>query len=245
MRDKVELTGMVLNSTLVGDYDKRLVLLTKERGKITAFARGARKPNSPCLGISEPFNFGTFTVLEGFDAYRLLGAEIKEYFLDVKNDIEGVCYGSYFGDVLEYLCVEGIGDVNILNLLYVTLKALTKPEIPNPLIRRIFELKILALDGETMAAFSCARCGHERVVAFDLPANGLICENCMEKHAAKKISESAVYTLQYILSASMDKLYAFQVTQQVFSEIDEVIDKYFGHFVTKKFNSLQILSSMS
>lgn len=245
MRDKVELTGIVLNSTLVGDYDKRLVLLTKERGKITAFAKGARRPNSPCLGISEPFNFGKFTVLEGFDAYRLLGAEIKEYFLDVKNDIEGICYGSYFGDVLEYLCVEGVGDVNILNLLYVTLKALTKPEIPNSLIRRIFELKILALDGEAMAAFSCARCGREKVVAFDLSANGLICGTCMERHSAKKISESAVYTLQYILSASMDKLYSFQVTQQVFSEIDEVVDKYFGHFVTKKFNSLQILSSMS
>ena len=106
MRDKIELYGMVLSSMPVGDYDKRLVLLTKERGKITAFARGARKPNSPYLGLSEPFNFGTFVLMEGFDAYRLVGGEIKEYFLDIKNDIEGICYGTYFCDILEYLCVD-------------------------------------------------------------------------------------------------------------------------------------------
>ncbi len=246
MRDKIELTGMVLSSTLVGDYDKRLVILTKERGKITAFAKGARKPNSPYLGISEPFNFGTFTLLEGYDAYRLLGGEIREYFPEVKNDIEGICYGTYFCDILEYLCVEGIGDVNILNLLYITLKALAKPDIPNRLVRRIFELKVLAFDGEAMAAFACVNCREEKLAAFYLPGNGLLCEACAAKaQGIYYLSESSVYTLQYILSAPVDKLYTFQVTEEVFQEIDHVIGEYFSQHVAKKFNSLEILAALS
>lgn len=246
MRDKVEVTGMVLSSTLVGDYDKRLVILTKERGKITAFARGARKPNSPFLGISEPFNFAVFTLLEGFDAYRLISAEVKEYFLEVKNDIEGICYGTYFCDVLEYLCVEGVGDVNMLNLLYITLKALLKKEIPNPLIRRIFELKVLAYDGEAMAAFSCANCGKTELVAFYADANGLLCEDCVRRAGeVLRLSQSAIYAIQYVLSEAVNKIYSFQLSKEVWQEFDMVVGRYFKRHIPKKFNSLEILAALS
>ena len=246
MRDKVELTGIVLSSTLFGDYDKRLVILTKERGKITAFAKGARKPNSPYLGISEPFNFGTFTLMESYDAYRLLGADIKEYFLDVKNDIEAICYGTYFCDILEYLCVEGIGDTNVMNLIYVTLKVLQEKRIPMPLVRRIFELKMLALDGEAMVAFSCACCDKKGLAAFSLRQNGLVCEACGRLQAdSVKLSESAVYTIQYILSSPIKQLYHFQITGEVQKELDAVIGSYFDQHIPKKFKSLEILTSLS
>lgn len=246
MKEKVELNGIILGSYPVRDYDKRVVILTKERGKITAFANGARKMNSSFSGITEPFNYGTFSLYEGYDAYRFAGGDINEYFQEVKNDIEAICYGSYFCEILEYLCVEGIGDADVLNLLYLSLKALEKKIIPNNLIRRIFELKILALDGEMMAAFSCAKCGETNVSAFAASYNGLVCHEC-EKYVADAypLQESTVYTIQYILSSPINKLFSFSIKNDVFDELDHVVGTYFAKHISKNFKSLEILSTLS
>ena len=43
--------GIVIKSINIGEFDKRITILTRDRGKIGAFVRGARRPTYGCFKI--------------------------------------------------------------------------------------------------------------------------------------------------------------------------------------------------
>lgn len=214
LRELVKITGMVLSAFPVGEYDKRLVILTKERGKITAFARGAKRPGSLLRAPSRPFAFGTFSLAEGRDAYNLYGAEIENYFEDLEKDMECACYASYFVEFADYYEREGIEATEMLKLLYQSFRALLRPAIPNRLVQRIFELKAMSLNGE------------------------------YTERPGRAASESAVYAWEYVIFSPVEKLYTFLLTDEVFEEFRRCVEDNKKRYIDRKFHSLEILDAI-
>lgn len=248
MKQQVNLTGIVLSTSLLDEYDKRLVILTKERGKITAFARGARRPGNALMGISSPFTYAVFRCMQGYDAYRLVSAEAIDFFDGLKQDLSSVGYATYFCELADYFTMEGTSDKNLLNLLYVSFRALIKAQMPLPLIRRTYEWKLLELEGLGAQVFDCVKCGKRDIknYLFDSAGGGLLCEDCkgQGRHPVR-ISESALYTLQHIRSTGLERLYGFQVSGQVLDEISGLCDACLAVHVDRKCRSLEMLEVFS
>lgn len=116
--NQIILTGIVLSTMPVGEYDRRVVILTKEQGKISAFARGARRPNSPLVGALNPFSFGTFTMYEGRTSYTIQSASISNYFAELRGDIIGAYYGFYFLEFTDYYTKE-FNDEREMSILFI------------------------------------------------------------------------------------------------------------------------------
>lgn len=245
MGESVELTGMVLTVMPISDYDKRITLLTKERGKITAFARGARRPNSQLLAATNPFSFGTFELFEGRNSYNLKRASIHSYFREMAMDIEAVYIGTYFLEFAEYYCQENNDEKEMLKLLYQSLRALESPAYPNSLVRIIFELKAMSINGEGPEVFSCIHChSRENLISFSVRRGGCFCESCRKDAHAKRILDSTRYTMQYIISTPVNKLFSFNVSQEVLEELKQLMKEYMQYYVHHTFKSLETMEEM-
>lgn len=237
------MTGMVLSAMPIGEYDKRVVILTKEAGKISAFARGARRPNSALLAACQPFAFGEFQLYRGRDSYTASAADISNYFSGLRENLEGAYYGFYFCEFADYLTGENIEGAEILKLLYQSLRALSKGTIDFLLVRYIFELRMIALNGQAPQVFGCACCGEkEGLEWFDCKRGGLLCRECIEGMRGKKrASAGLIYTMQFILATPLEKLYTFAVNRQVLEELGELMKEYQEYYIGHKFKSLEIL----
>ena len=186
-----------------------MVILTREYGKITAFAKGVRRQNSPLLAAASPFAFGEFSCYEGRGTYRLVQAEIQQYFREITEDYESAMYGFYFLELADYFGQEGTDEKDAMNLLYVTVKALLNPHIEDRLIRCIFELRMMVVQGMGPSLFNCTGCGkqpgEEEKLFFSQEAHGILCKECLRQvKDGGRISQSALYVMRYAAVADWE-----------------------------------------
>ncbi|MDD3221708.1 MAG: DNA repair protein RecO [Clostridia bacterium] len=246
MVESVAVTGMVIGTFPINEYDRRVVILTKERGKITAFARGARRQYSAMLASTQLFAFGTFRVIEGRNAYTLLSAEITNYFEDIAKEPMKACYASYFLEMAGYYARENNNEIELLKLLYQTLRILCKGSVAQPLIRVIYELRIFVVNGEYPECFRCVICGEEKELKhFSSGRSGMVCNRCLaEAGSVLPVDASTLYAAQYIITSSIEKLYTFNVSAEVLYQLRKIMEHYIRDHIDKTFKSLEILDIM-
>ena len=215
MQESVSVTGMILKTEPIGEYDRRVVILTGERGKISAFAKGARRPGSRLMAATNPFSFGKFRLYEGRSSYSIIEANISNYFESLREDYIGAYYGMYFMEVADYYTRENNDELEMLKLLYQSLRALLHEKMPDDFVRCVFELKAIAVNGEYPGA-----------------------------PVETQYQESTLYAVDYIGKAPVEKLYTFLVTPKVLLEMKEIAEAYCRRFMDRKFKSLEILETL-
>ncbi len=232
MSGEVTVHGIVLTSMPVGDYDRRITILTSERGRITAFAKGARRPTGAFLACTRGFTYAEFTLFEGRDAYNVKSVEKVRYFEELTGDLEGTYYGMYFCELAGTLTREGLEEAGQMKLLYLALLALTKKIMPARLVRCIFELRAIAIYGEGMRAEG---------EYYSARYNGLNSENYA---GSVKVSETTLYTVRFIEQTPLKELFAFKVSDEVLSELERITADYMQNRIERKLKSLEALESI-
>ncbi len=216
MQDNVILKGIILKSEPIGDYDRRVVILTDRRGKISAFARGARKPNSRFVAGTNPFVFAEFKLYEGKNSYSVNDVDVLNYFDELRTDYEGAYYGMYMLEIADYYTRENNDEKEMLRLLYQSLRALMHPSMDNRLIRAVYEIKATVINGE-----------------FPGPRDNA------------DYKDSTLYAVDHITGSSIEKLYTFAVKPDVLTELEEIAADTCRTAMNYPFKSLEILNTLT
>ena len=164
-----------------------VTLMTRDFGKITALAKGARRPKSPFEAALDVLAICRIVFLhKSSGAMDLLTeAKLERRFRSSSKELKRLYSAYYIVELLRSLTEERDPHPELYELACQAISAIDDPrfEIKNidaELIR--FELEMLKLLGHTPMLTKCVGCGKERTtqnkVSFGLNAGGLLCHQC-------------------------------------------------------------------
>ncbi len=180
----VKTEAIVLRSIRYGEADRILHLYSRDRGRLGAIAKGARKPKSRFGGRLEPFFRLDLLLHEGrSDLLTVTGATTVDGYPRLRSSGPALTAGARACDAVLRLLDAAEPNPAAYNLLCRYLSMLDTPEA-DPRAAGLetalaFRLKLALVAGFAPELASCTSCGEaEHLVGFSGAAGGVVCASC-------------------------------------------------------------------
>lgn len=172
-------SAIVLRRIDLGEKDRILTIYSREHGKLSAVAKGAKRPGSKLAGASEPFTYSKMFLATGRELDVLTQAEIRESFPGVKSDIDAVAHAVYVLELVNNFVDERQPNPDIFDTLLSAMYVLESGADPE-LTTRFFEIHLLDELGYSPQFDACLRCGGKVTdrLGFSPALGGIVCESC-------------------------------------------------------------------
>ena len=152
--------ALILDVRDLHDRDRIVTFLTREFGKKSGVAKGARTKHSRFGGQLQPLAKVQMTwfEMEGRDLGRISSVELVRPAHRLQEDLEGILLGSYLADHMLEFAQENEASDHLYRLLDSTLEALLAG-VDRDLATRYFECWALRLAGVFPSPRVCPACG--------------------------------------------------------------------------------------
>lgn len=150
--------ALVLRTYQLGETDRLVVFLTRDRGKKRGVARGARRSRRRFGGALEPLTRARVAYFE--KEHREL--VVLDYAEPVQSpllsaDVEALSHAAYFAELLDAWAPQDHPNEKLFRLGAAALGAMAQG-VPSGLLARYFEYWLLRLEGVYPNIDACARC---------------------------------------------------------------------------------------
>ena len=241
-------TGIVTREIKYGDSSRILTVITKELGKISILAGGARSNKSGLLTLTQLFTYGEFTLFQGRGKglYKINNGDVIHSFSNLRNSLEAMAYASYFCEVANRVIPEDSPDPEQMQLLLNTLYLLGEGKISPEQIKGVYEFRTLAVQGFLPDFSLCSCCGKDKnLTAFDPRENAVFCDECAKNTLQPVVPGSGVLgAISYIATADAKKVFSFHLPEQSLSYLSKLGEYCLELQLEKHLKTLDYLKSV-
>jgi DNA repair protein RecO (recombination protein O) len=175
--------ALVLRAYKLGETSKIVVLLTRERGKLRAVAKGARGGRNRYQSALEPLSEvrASFYGRQGAELFRLGACDlVRSAFPAGDRGLETALTLSYFAELIEAFSPEGEAEDAVYRLAIAVVRAAEEGRDVNALARYL-EAWLLRLHGLYPPLERCSGCDSplpRTALLYDDVAHGFVCDTC-------------------------------------------------------------------
>jgi len=235
---------IVLRQQVFGEADRLVTLLTPDRGKLRAIAKGVRRPSSRKGGHLDLFMRSDVVLALGRNLDIITQAQILESYLALRDDLLRSTYASYCVELLDSFTPEGETNHELYWLLADTLSHLSGSNNLS-LITRYYELHLLELAGFRPELERCLGQG-ERVQPedqyFDPLVGGVLCSRCgSQRKGAWPISMEALRLMRFMQRSPYGAVANLRVRPNVVTELERTHLRYITMQLERQLKSVDFL----
>jgi DNA repair protein RecO (recombination protein O) len=198
---KVE--GIVVRRRNLGEADRLVTILTRDRGKVTVVAKGARRPKSRLGGRLEPPTRFRALVAEGRSLDVISQVEVLDAHAPLRSDLERMGDVSVVLELADRGLAERNAHPDVFRLLGETLN-LMRGDM-HEVAGLWFTARLLVLTGHRPAVGRCASCGCplRGRAAWSATLGGCLDEACRSRDPmATPASPRTIALITFLLDAT-------------------------------------------
>lgn len=163
----------------LGETDKIVTLLTRERGKLNAVAKGSRRPSSRLAGATELFGLCQVLLAAGHSLDVLTQVEVREAFASLRRNLNRIAAASYLCELADHFTEERHPNAEVFDLLLKALYVVSALDDVSLAVAG-YTLQLMSASGYAPELEACARCRRkeEGFQAFSAALGGVVCRTC-------------------------------------------------------------------
>lgn len=239
--------AIILRHNDWGEADRLLVVLTREKGKIRAIAKGVRKLTSRKAGHLEPFTYSHLQFSRGRDFWIVTQAETIDTFLNIRENLLLTGYAAYTIELTDRFTFEEQDNRKLFLFLADTLKRFDTGGDPF-LIVRFFEIRLLDATGYRPQLFRCVECDREiqpEDQYFSAERGGVICPRCpREGISILPVSVEVLKYLRHLQRSEWKTVQKVILPSHIRAEMENILQYYVTYLLERKLNSQEFLHLM-